>query len=216
VPVVVVGVRVVVDEVPTLDDAPDEVRVGGPDAGVEDGDEVGAALGAVPGLADAHPVQRVLVGGLGIVDPDGRNRAGVGEVDDVVRLCHRHRWIRPQLREDVRDGTAAGRDKHRGRWIRGRVDAAQTLEERDAANPGRIGDEAAAIGHDDLAGNDLALERDRRSLGLPRCRRRDRRGEQSDEDEEGREGSGQNAMAPVRLIRAGAIALGFPKNPATV
>ena len=103
-------------------------------------------LGAAPGLAHPHPVERVLVGGLGIVDPDGRNRAGVGEVDDVVRLRHRHRWVGPQLGEDVRDGTAAGRDEHRGRRIRGRVDAAKALEERDAANAGRIGNEAAAIG----------------------------------------------------------------------
>ncbi len=215
--VVVAGVCVAVDEVVAAEQSPGQVGMGELDAGVEDGDGVRCAGRERPGVAHAHAVERVLAGGLRVIDPNRGHRSFIGQLDPVVRLSVRDRWVSHELGDDLLDRPALGRQQARDPLAR----CAQLRHDAEPSSAAGRRIHAFAEADDDLTGDHLTAGRGRRRcavrVGLDALRLgsadRDGGGGQEEQcEEEDGGGSGHVTGTPVRCGEVGAVAL-TPVNP---
>ena len=122
------------------------------------------------------------------------------------------RGVGLELGDDVVHWAAVGGDERRDSPLR-HAEAGQNREPASVRTLARV---AAAVRDDDLAGDHLRgdVAGDDRRIVTDRlrlvCGDRRCQADEDEEREEGREGSGQNKVAPVRLTRADGQALGLP------
>jgi hypothetical protein len=223
--VVVGGVRVVVHDVSSGEDAAGQVRVACLDPGVEHGDHVGRSLLDAPRVTDAHPVQRVLPTGLRIIDPDRGDRPAavdlvgnraarglvVGQREDEVGFGVLDGRIGLELGDDRVDRLALrGHDAGDGHSLAGGTDLGHDAEPLGARDLGPTFGVPPA--DDDFSRNDLGGRRRGGRLRIVGSGRGECGAEQDEERQDGCGGSGHAMGTPVHFGWAEAGARGPPSR----